>query len=126
MSSQDGAAAGVEANGPYFNLRVAEVIDETHDSRSIVLDVPAELDDRFVYHDAETAGCFLEHSADFGHTCSRSDRFRHGRQKARGNQVRAFINACRHRGMQVASGSGSARVFACPYHAWTYSLVGAW
>ena len=38
--------------------------------------------------------------------------------------VRAFINACRHRGMQVANGSGCARSFVCPYHAWTYSLEG--
>lgn len=38
--------------------------------------------------------------------------------------VRAFINACRHRGMQVANGSGCARSFVCPYHAWTYNLEG--
>jgi len=40
-------------------------------------------------------------------------------------QVRAFINACRHRGMQVAKGSGCSRTFVCPYHAWTYNLEGA-
>ena len=39
-------------------------------------------------------------------------------------KVRAFINACRHRGMQVAKGNGCARAFSCPYHAWTYSLEG--
>ena len=39
-------------------------------------------------------------------------------------QVRAFRNACRHRGMQVASGSGSAKAFACRYHGWTYALDG--
>jgi phenylpropionate dioxygenase-like ring-hydroxylating dioxygenase large terminal subunit len=39
-------------------------------------------------------------------------------------KVRAFINACRHRGMQVAAGSGCARAFSCPYHAWTYGLDG--
>jgi phenylpropionate dioxygenase-like ring-hydroxylating dioxygenase large terminal subunit len=38
--------------------------------------------------------------------------------------VRAFINACRHRGMQVAQGSGCSRAFICPYHAWTYNLKG--
>lgn len=38
--------------------------------------------------------------------------------------VRAFRNACRHRGMQVASGSGCARAFACRYHGWTYNLEG--
>jgi len=39
-------------------------------------------------------------------------------------EVRAFINACRHRGMQVAKGSGCSRAFVCPYHAWTYNLKG--
>jgi phenylpropionate dioxygenase-like ring-hydroxylating dioxygenase large terminal subunit len=39
-------------------------------------------------------------------------------------KVRAFRNACRHRGTQVASGSGCARSFVCPYHAWTYELDG--
>ena len=38
--------------------------------------------------------------------------------------VTAFINACRHRGMQVASGSGCKKSFVCPYHGWTYGLKG--
>jgi nitrite reductase/ring-hydroxylating ferredoxin subunit len=38
--------------------------------------------------------------------------------------VRAFRNACRHRGMTVASGSGCARTFVCRYHGWTYRLDG--
>ena len=40
-------------------------------------------------------------------------------------RVRAFINACRHRGMQVAAGSGCTKAFSCPYHGWTYGLDGA-
>ena len=40
------------------------------------------------------------------------------------NNVNAFINACRHRGMQVASGSGCKKSFICPYHGWTYGLKG--
>jgi len=39
-------------------------------------------------------------------------------------KVRAFINACRHRGMQVAAGQGCSRAFSCPYHGWTYNLDG--
>ena len=39
-------------------------------------------------------------------------------------KVRAFRNACRHRGMQVASGSGCTRAFICRYHGWTYNLEG--
>jgi phenylpropionate dioxygenase-like ring-hydroxylating dioxygenase large terminal subunit len=45
--------------------------------------------------------------------------------RGRDGRVRAFRNACRHRGTQVASGSGCARAFVCPYHGWTYDLDGA-
>lgn len=38
--------------------------------------------------------------------------------------VRAFRNACRHRGMPLADGEGCARGFNCPYHAWSYGLDG--
>ena len=40
------------------------------------------------------------------------------------NNINAFINACRHRGMQVASGSGCKKSFVSPYHGWTYGLKG--
>ena len=39
-------------------------------------------------------------------------------------KVRAFRNVCRHRGMQLASGTGCAKVFVCGYHGWTYQLDG--
>jgi phenylpropionate dioxygenase-like ring-hydroxylating dioxygenase large terminal subunit len=40
--------------------------------------------------------------------------------------VRALQNACRHRGVQVASGEGScAQGFVCPFHGWTYAPDGA-
>ena len=39
--------------------------------------------------------------------------------------VKAFINACKHRGMQVAEGMGfNKKAFVCPYHAWTYDFNG--
>lgn len=38
--------------------------------------------------------------------------------------VRAFRNACRHRGMQVTEGSGCTRALVCRYHGWTYNLEG--
>jgi phenylpropionate dioxygenase-like ring-hydroxylating dioxygenase large terminal subunit len=44
--------------------------------------------------------------------------------RGRDSQLRAFLNVCRHRGAQVAQGAGQARVFSCPYHAWTYDLTG--
>ena len=39
-------------------------------------------------------------------------------------KLRAFLNACRHRGAQVAQGCGHAGAFTCPYHGWTYSNDG--
>ena len=39
-------------------------------------------------------------------------------------QVRAFRNACRHRGAELAGGMGCAKAFVCPYHGWTYRLDG--
>ena len=40
--------------------------------------------------------------------------------------VRAFVNACSHRGAQVVpDGSGCARRFSCPYHGWSYDNEGA-
>jgi len=39
-------------------------------------------------------------------------------------QVRTFRNACRHRGTQLASGSGCEKAFMCRYHGWTYGLDG--
>ncbi|MEZ5729403.1 MAG: aromatic ring-hydroxylating dioxygenase subunit alpha [Burkholderiaceae bacterium] len=40
--------------------------------------------------------------------------------------VRAFHNACRHRGMMLADGEGVARGgFVCRYHGWRYALDGA-
>ncbi len=38
--------------------------------------------------------------------------------------VRGFRNACRHRGNQVAKGSGCVKAFVCGYHGWTYRLDG--
>ena len=38
--------------------------------------------------------------------------------------IRAFRNACRHRGMQLADGSGCTKIFRCNYHGWAYRLDG--
>ena len=42
----------------------------------------------------------------------------------RGGEMRAFVNVCRHRGSEVASGEGRRESLQCPYHAWTYNLDG--
>src|SRR3954447_25307155 len=46
-----------------------------------------------------------------------------------GGEVRALLNHCRHKGMQICrSEIGNASHFRCPYHGWTYrndgSLIG--
>lgn len=54
-SGQVATIAGVAPRGPYHALRVARVIDETHDARSIVLEIPDALRSLFAYE----AGQFL-------------------------------------------------------------------
>ena len=39
--------------------------------------------------------------------------------------VRAFRNACRHRGMKLADGNGCAKALVCGYHGWVYKLDGS-
>lgn len=38
--------------------------------------------------------------------------------------ARVMLNACSHRGMQVAKGEGKCDRFSCPYHAWLYGNDG--
>jgi phenylpropionate dioxygenase-like ring-hydroxylating dioxygenase large terminal subunit len=40
--------------------------------------------------------------------------------------VKAFHNACRHRGVKLANGSGSCEVqgFTCPFHGWRWNIDG--
>ena len=41
-------------------------------------------------------------------------------------RFRAFVNACRHRGVTVeAEARGAKRRFVCPFHSWTYDTGGA-
>ena len=39
--------------------------------------------------------------------------------------LRAFLNACAHRGASVADGAGCTRRFTCGYHSWSYDTSGA-
>ncbi|MGE5183632.1 MAG: aromatic ring-hydroxylating oxygenase subunit alpha [Acidobacteriota bacterium] len=46
------------------------------------------------------------------------------RDRASG-ELRAFLNACRHRGAQLLEGKGTCdKQIKCPYHAWSYGLDG--
>ncbi|MBX3160835.1 MAG: aromatic ring-hydroxylating dioxygenase subunit alpha [Deltaproteobacteria bacterium] len=41
-------------------------------------------------------------------------------------ELRAFLNACRHRGAQLLDGKGTCdKQIKCPYHAWSYGHDGA-
>ncbi|HET9438320.1 MAG TPA: aromatic ring-hydroxylating dioxygenase subunit alpha [Gaiellaceae bacterium] len=42
----------------------------------------------------------------------------------REDEIRAFLNVCRHRGSLVCEGSGRRETLQCPSHAWTYGLDG--
>ena len=39
-------------------------------------------------------------------------------------ELHAFVNMCRHRGVEVATGNGNTSEFSCPYHGWLYDLTG--
>ena len=39
-------------------------------------------------------------------------------------ELHACANVCRHRGVEVATGSGNTEEFSCPYHGWLYDLSG--
>lgn len=45
--------------------------------------------------------------------------------RGRDGTVRAFRNACRHRGTALVQGAGCEKALVCPYHGWVYSLDGA-
>jgi phenylpropionate dioxygenase-like ring-hydroxylating dioxygenase large terminal subunit len=46
--------------------------------------------------------------------------------RAGDGRVRAFQNACRHRGVRVVEGRGSSDSgFTCPFHGWCYGLDGS-
>ena len=45
--------------------------------------------------------------------------------RGRDGELRGFVNVCRHRGHEVASGCGRRETLQCPYHAWTYGLDGS-
>jgi phenylpropionate dioxygenase-like ring-hydroxylating dioxygenase large terminal subunit len=42
-----------------------------------------------------------------------------------GDEIRAFVNVCRHRAHIVAHDRGCKKTLQCPYHAWTYGLDGS-
>lgn len=65
--------------------------------------------------DAPTPGSYFTHdAADTALIIVRGD----------DNTVRAFVNACRHRGTRIAEGRGTKRTFSCPFHAWNYARDG--
>jgi len=45
--------------------------------------------------------------------------------RGKGGVIRAFANACRHRGSRLLDGAGTCRTrITCPYHGWSYGLDG--
>lgn len=45
--------------------------------------------------------------------------------RAGDDEIKAFPNACLHRGMQLVDGQGHAGAFACRFHGWTWNLDGS-
>ena len=71
----------------------------------------------------------------FGFSCELAERYSYRATEIMGvpvlvtraadDELRAFVNTCSHRGARVvAEGTGTARRFTCPYHAWSYDNLG--
>lgn len=71
----------------------------------------------------------------FGFSCELAERYSYRSTEIMGvpvlvtraadDELRAFVNTCSHRGARVvAEGTGTARRFTCPYHAWSYDNLG--
>src|SRR4029078_6087663 len=45
--------------------------------------------------------------------------------RGRDDELRGFVNVCRHRGHILCDGDARREAIQCPYHAWTYGLDGA-
>ena len=45
--------------------------------------------------------------------------------RGRDDELRAFVNVCRHRGSLLCDGAGKRETLQCPYHAWSYDLDGS-
>ena len=44
--------------------------------------------------------------------------------RGKDEQIRAFVNVCRHRAQTIVTGEGSCANLQCGYHGWTYGLDG--
>jgi phenylpropionate dioxygenase-like ring-hydroxylating dioxygenase large terminal subunit len=45
--------------------------------------------------------------------------------RGKDNELRAFMNVCRHRGAKLLDGAGHCKArMTCPYHGWSYNLRG--
>ncbi len=40
-------------------------------------------------------------------------------------RIKAYVNACLHRGMRLVEGQGKAAAFACSFHGWSWGLDGS-
>jgi phenylpropionate dioxygenase-like ring-hydroxylating dioxygenase large terminal subunit len=98
--------------GESGTIRVSDYSCEDHLARelaSLFRDYPI-----LVAHGSSLAepGSFI--TVDIGHRPVLVNRDRDG-------NLRAFLNACRHRGARLTElPCGTARAFKCPYHAWSY------
>jgi phenylpropionate dioxygenase-like ring-hydroxylating dioxygenase large terminal subunit len=89
------------------------------------------------YYELEQRAVFMKSWLNIGHVCELPDSGSFIRRdlefakasllivRGKDGEVRAFHNACTHRGTQVEPAAcGKKATFSCPYHRWTYGTDG--
>ena len=87
----------------------------------------AELEHEYVWPKVWQVACSVDHVAEPGDYFElRVGRYSVILVRGRDGELRAFQNACQHRGNVLCTGSGQGlRNLRCPYHGWMYDLRGA-
>ena len=124
---------------PHTHAPLERVMDKLQSAAALEFElahpIPAEVNHSQAFHDHEQAAVFQQEWICVG----REDEIPRAGDfltheigavpvlvvRQSGGEIRAFVNACAHRfACLVPAASGSAKMFTCRYHAWSYDCAG--